>query len=76
MPGLGLSPQGVSNGRYLKQGSENIVLQLVKAIYSYVNSFGRLRMIKGSRLLALGAGLWMMGVHPMLLKKRSRAESQ
>lgn len=62
MPELGLSPRVDSKTRNLKESSVNIVFSLFKAIYSYVNSFGRLRLGRGLRLLVLGVGLWMMGV--------------
>lgn len=62
MPDLGLSPTVESETSYLREGSINIVFAIIKAIYSYVNSFVHMRMIRGMRLLAVGAGLWMMGV--------------
>jgi len=57
-----LLPSVESKGRYLKEGPVNIVFAIIKAIYSYVNSFVHIRMIKGLRLLAVGVGLWMVGL--------------
>lgn len=57
-----MSPSVESKTSYLKEGSVNIVFATIKAIYSYVNSFVHIRLIRGARLLAVGVGLWMMGV--------------
>ncbi len=62
VPELGLSPRVGSKTKNLKESSVNNAFSLFKAIYSYVNSFGRLRLVRGLRLLVLGVGLWMMGV--------------
>lgn len=62
MPGLGFSSWDDSKTRYLRESSENIVFSLIKAIYSYVNSFACLRSVRKLRLLLVVAGVWMGGV--------------